>query len=155
MGTRKYPDTPRVYLDMDGPLADFDAAYKAHGLEPKHFKRVAGAYLNLPVVPGALEAVRFIETLNLQVFLLTKIPSCNPYAATEKLLWVEKHLPALADKVIISSDKGAVGTSRDFLVDDHPEWANADNFPGQVLLFTGDWDAIKAQLAASLTAALR
>lgn len=35
----------------------------------------------------------------------------------------------------MSPDKGCVGTKQDFLIDDHPEWANAHNFAGQVIKF--------------------
>lgn len=142
MGSRTYPDTPRVYFDLDGVLADFVRAAQEHGIDPAHFKRVAGAYLSLPLMAGAVEAVERAQNLGLQVFALTKIPTSNPYAATEKLLWIRTHLPALDDKVIISSDKGAVGTARDFLIDDHPQWANAKNFPGTLIHFKNDWEEV-------------
>lgn len=152
MGVRTYPDTPRVYFDFDGTLADFVGAAAAHGMEPKQFKRVAGAFLELPLIPGAVEAIERAQALGLQVFGLTKIPAINPYAATEKLLWAHRHLPMLHDKVIISSDKGAVGTERDFLIDDMPQWANAKNFPGTVIHFQGDWEAVFAVITAKLAA---
>lgn len=142
MAERHYPDIPRVYFDMDGVLADFERSAHEHSMDPAHFKRVAGAYLDLPVVPGALEALGSIERAGFLVFVLTKIPASNPYAATEKLLWARRHLPALEDRIIITPDKGAVGRSRDFLIDDHPEWANARNFPGTLLHFSGDWAPI-------------
>jgi 5'(3')-deoxyribonucleotidase len=66
----------------------------------------------------------------------TKIPSKNPYAAAEKLIWMSKHLHILHDRVIITPDKGCIGTKRDYLIDDHPEWANAHNFEGTILKFT-------------------
>ena len=145
MGVREYSDKPRVYLDMDGVIADFDRAAREHEMEPKHFKRVAGAYLDLEPMPGAVEAVAHLESAGFLVFALTKVPRSNPYAATEKLLWARRHFPSLEDRIIITPDKGAVGTARDFLVDDHPDWANAHNFPGTVVHFTGDW--AKARLA--------
>lgn len=146
MGIRTYPDTPRVYLDMDGPLANFDKAALEHGMDPSHFKRVAGAYLNLEPTPGAKAAVAALLAAGFQVFALTKTPKSNPYAATEKLLWVRHHFPDLDDKVIISSDKGAVGTPRDFLVDDHPEWANANKFAGTIVHFKFDWTESLAEI---------
>lgn len=147
MGVMTYPNKPRVYLDMDGVLADFDRAAHEHGMDPAHFKRVAGAYFGMEPVPGAIEAVRQMEAMGFLTFGLTKIPRSNPYAATEKLLWARHHFPSIADRIIISPDKGAVGTARDFLVDDHPEWANANNFPGTVIRFEGDWSAVLGAMA--------
>lgn len=69
--------------------------------------------------------------------MMTKIPSENPYAASEKLMWMHHHLPEIEDHIIITPDKGCVGSSKDFLVDDFPEWANAHNFPGTVIQFGG------------------
>lgn len=142
MGVRTYPDSPRVYFDFDGTLANLLPAAEAHNLPISVFKRLAGAFLNLPLMPGAVEAVDRVEAMGLQPFGLTKIPSSNPYAATDKLLWASRNIPKLDDKVIISSDKGAVGTPRDFLVDDMPDWANANNFRGTVIHFKGDWEHV-------------
>jgi len=136
MGVRFYPDLPRVYLDMDGPLADFDLYCQLKGLNPKEAKRYSGTYLSLPPTVDAIDAVEFlISKRNLDLFVLSKIPSENPGAATEKHFWLERHLPALASRLILSPDKGCVGSKRDFLVDDHPEWANADKFPGEIITF--------------------
>jgi hypothetical protein len=152
MGVRTYPDTPRVYFDFDGTLADLLRAAEAQNMPVAVFKRLAGAFLNLPVMPGAVDAVDRVLAMGLQAFGLTKIPSSNPYAATEKLLWAARHLPQLDDKVIIASDKGAVGTARDFLVDDMPGWANANNFPGTVIHFKGDWAPVFGDIERTLAA---
>lgn len=146
MGVRHYPDIPRVYFDFDGVIADFEKGATLHNLHPKQFKRVAGAYLNLDPLEGAWEAVQEVIRRGYQIFGLTKCPDENPYSAMEKLLWVKEHFPMLDGRVIISPDKGAVGSARDFLVDDHPEWANAHNFPGTILKFERNWDYILSQL---------
>lgn len=136
MGVRVYPDLPRIYLDMDGPLADFDKYCVQRGYEPEQAKKYSGTYLNLPPTTGSLETViELLEMHRFDIFVLSKIPSENPGAATEKHFWLERFFPPLAKKLILSPDKGCVGTPRDFLVDDHPEWANAHNFPGTILHF--------------------
>lgn len=121
---------------MDGPLADFDLYCTQRGLDPKEAKRYSDTYLNLPPTKGAIEHVaELLEMNKLYLFVLSKIPAENPGAATEKHFWLERYFPPLASRLILSPDKGCVGTPRDFLVDDHPEWANAHNFPGTILHF--------------------
>lgn len=149
MGVRNYPDLPRFYVDMDGPLAAFDMMAARLGIDIKMLKRIAGVYRQMPVTTGAKEAIAALLAMGYPVFALTKIPQANPYAATEKLLWIHDEFPNIGENVIIAPDKGCVGTSRDFLVDDHPEWANAHNFEGTVLHFKDDWEEIiQAAMAA-------
>ena len=137
MSVRDYPDNPRVYLDMDGVIADFERDMIEKGLSAKQLKVIPGSYRNLRPMPSAVEGVHKIIELGFFVIVLTKIPSENPFAATEKILWLNEHFPILEDHIIITPDKGCVGERRDFLVDDHPEWANAHNFPGTIIKFGG------------------
>ena len=137
MSVRTYNPGPRIYLDMDGPLADFDAAAKKHNIHPSKLKLLTGAYMSLPVTEGALHAVGQLLANKKEVFVLTKIPSQNAVAATEKIVWLRNNFPNLGDRIIISPDKGCIGTPADVLVDDHPEWANAHNFPGDIIKFGG------------------
>lgn len=135
MGVRNYSGAPRVYVDMDGVIADFDGAMKKHGVTGDSLKTIRGIYQELDEVHGAHEALNKLKGMGFEIFILTKIPASNPHAATEKLLWVAAHFPHLHDQVIITPDKGAVGTIRDYLVDDRPDWANANNFPGTLIHF--------------------
>ncbi|MFK4132450.1 hypothetical protein ACI2KR_09245 [Pseudomonas luteola] len=141
MGARLYPKTPRVYLDQDGPLFDFEAGAKSRGMSFEHYKQMAGAFISLEVTKGAIEAVQSIWDMGYEPWVMTKAPDSNPYAATEKLLSINTHFPSLRGRVDITSDKGK-GRSCDFLVDDHPEWANASNFNGTVILFKDNWPEI-------------
>jgi 5'(3')-deoxyribonucleotidase len=148
MGIRNYLDIPRIYLDMDGVIVDFERECERLGLPPKQLKLVPGIYRDMKPIEGAIFAINSLLDIGehkdlFEIFFLTKIPSENPYSAAEKLLWVNKYLPRVGERVIITPDKGCVGTSRDILVDDHPEWANAHNFPGKIIHFgnhTKDWD---------------
>lgn len=140
MGVREYKDEPRVYIDLDGCLADFESACNAAGLPPSKFKLVPGVYRTLPLIDGAQAAVQRILDAGFEVFILSKCPSKNTGCATEKIEWVHEFFPQLGDYIILTPDKGCVGTGRDFLIDDHPEWANANNFRGTIIHFKGDWN---------------
>lgn len=152
MGVKNYPKTPRAYLDMDGVLADFMASCIALDMKPAQAKLRQGLYRNLPIIEGAREGVLALIKQGWFVFVLSKIPDTNPYAATEKLLWIKEHFPELKERIILSPDKGAVGRPEDYLIDDFPHWANAHNFPGTVLHFGAqgvhvDWASIVAHMA--------
>lgn len=146
MSVRSYPNVPRIYLDMDGVIADFEASCKLLDVHPQRGKLLPGIYRSLPVIPGAVEGVNELLRLGFFVMCLTKIPSKNPGSASEKILWLNEHFPVLKDYIIITPDKGCAGTNRDYLVDDHPEWANASAFPGTIIHFGTEsyknWDQL-------------
>lgn len=145
MGVKNYSNPKRVYFDMDGVLADFEKEALDRKIPFNELKVQIDAYRHLPIMEGAREAVlRFIEA-GYEVFVLTKIPKKNPYAATEKIFWIEDHIPEFEDRIIIAPDKGALGQKGHILIDDHPEWANAHNFAtggGQVIKFERDWNQV-------------
>jgi len=131
---------------MDGVVADYERSADEKGLSYREARFVPGFYLELPVMLGAQDAITALDQAGFEIFFLTKPPSKNPYAASEKLMWMMRHFPKYYDRVIITPDKGCVGYSTDFLVDDHPEWANAHTFRGKVIHFGQqpheNWDAI-------------
>lgn len=146
MGVRHYPDTPRAYCDLDGVLADMEAGAQAVRMPLREFKLQPGAYLHLPKIEGATHAIATLEQRGYQIFVLSKIPTENLGAATEKLVWIKHNFPQLNDRVIITPDKGAVGRKCDFLIDDHPEWANAERFPGCLIHFRNNWGEVLRQM---------
>jgi 5'(3')-deoxyribonucleotidase len=138
MSVKDYPDVQRVYIDLDGPVADFLRKMSECGLPGSEMKLLCGIYKKLDVTPGAIIGVRLLERLGFHTWFLTKIPDENPFSATDKILWVQQYFPRIAERIILSPDKGCVGTERDYLIDDHPEWANAHNFTGRVIKFDRD-----------------
>jgi 5'(3')-deoxyribonucleotidase len=150
MGIRKY-NGPRIYLDMDGVVADFSKAVTKSGLSHAEYKLLRYAFADLDPMEGAKEGIAKIMDLGFEVFICTKIPSGNPLAATEKVEWINKHFPHLGDRIIITPDKGCVGRGCDVLVDDHPEWANAHNFPGAIIRF-GNPSSLGCELVTSFYA---
>lgn len=132
-----------LFIDSDGPVADFDYSLKADGREADVFKLHAGIYLYLPVTRGAVDALQALKELDdadkLRVWILTKTPSNSPYAYTEKVLWYRQHFPWLEDRVILTHDKSLLGSENDMLLDDRPHKANADKFRGTFVYFDPMW----------------
>lgn len=125
----------RIYVDMDGVVADFSLAATQAGLHPKDFKLVKGVYRALAPIPGAIEALEKLHSLGYDIELATKLPHDNAYSATEKILWVYEHLPWLKGHITITSDKGQLGDENDVLIDDRPHKANVSGFKGTFMHF--------------------
>jgi 5'(3')-deoxyribonucleotidase len=121
---------------MDGPLADFERAIIETGQPGNVIKKWKGIFADLHVVPGAVAAVSELMSLQqIDVWVLTKCPDGSTYAASEKQDWLKRKFPAFEDHIILTPDKGAIGRPCDVLVDDHFQWANANNFPGTKIEF--------------------
>lgn len=146
---------PRLYFDLDGVVADFDRACQLSGIPPNEFKLLPGTYFSLPPYPGAIKALERLNAAGCDIWIATKIPTANPGAASEKLHWIQQYLPWLMRKVIITPDKGTLGTSNDYLIDDRPHKANCEDFAGTLLHFgpgkaIPDWDTLLAYLNDTL-----
>lgn len=126
---------PRVFIDMDGVVVDFDAFKTAHNLTGDQVKKMRGAYLSMPAIPGALDAVRSLIGMGYEVWLATKPPTGVPHAYSDKVAWVLEYLPELKRRIIITHDKGLLGGPDDFLCDDRPHKANCEAFTGTLLRF--------------------
>ncbi len=133
---RKYIQPLTIFLDQDGPLADFAAGAQLAGLEPDQAKMTPGFYRSLPPTAGALEALEELHRwAGIQIFVATKIPDRNPLAATEKIEWLHEHAPWLEERIIITPNKACIGKPGDVLVDDRAHKADAGYFPGLFVHF--------------------
>lgn len=109
-----------VFIDMDGVLADFDAAITSGpGYDPPEMF-VPGFFRNLKVIDGAKEAVASIlANPNLEVYIGSKMTSKVPTCATEKVEWIKEHFPELLRSMVLCCDKSLLRGN--FLIDDDVE----------------------------------
>lgn len=132
----------RIYVDMDGVMADFEANLK--GRNPKSVKLMPGTYIRLDPIQGALEAVRTLIASGHDVWIATKTPTHNLLADSEKKHWINEYIPELLDKTIITPDKGCL--RGDVLIDDRPHKANCESFEGTFIHFGSEefptWDEV-------------
>lgn len=125
----------RVFIDMDGVIVDFDAYKTERGMTGDEVKKQPGAYLTMPAIPGAIEAVRSLIGMGFEVWIATKPPTGITFAYADKAAWVLEHLPELKRRIIITHEKGLLGDAGDFLCDDRPHKAKCTEFEGVLLKF--------------------
>jgi len=120
---------PRLFLDADGVLADFDLGVRRLlGMRPKEFiakhgrgtfwKRLAKAgnfYGSLPEMPDA--RLLFDAVKHLQPTILTGLPMGN-WAAAQKVEWAAEHFPGVPIITCMARDKHKHMKPGDVLVDD-------------------------------------
>ena len=125
----------RIFVDMDGVIVDFEAYRYERGLTGDEVKGIYGAYLDMPAIPGALNAVRSLIGMGFEVWIATKPPTGILHAYSDKAAWVLRELPELRRRIIVTHDKGLLGDEGDYLCDDRPHKANCENFKGTLLRF--------------------
>jgi 5'(3')-deoxyribonucleotidase len=149
---------PRLFLDADGVLADFDlAARRLLGMRPKAFiakhgramfwKRLANApnfYGSLPEMADArklFDAVRHLEPT-----ILTGLP-IGTWAAPQKVEWAAEHFPGVPIATCLARDKHKHMKPGDVLVDDREKHRAAYEEAGVVFVHHKNAEASLRQLA--------
>lgn len=126
----------RVFVDMDGVIVDYDGYKHAHGLSGEAAKQRVGSYRCMAPIPGALAALQTLRDWGFEVWLASKPPTGVPHAYADKVGWVLDHVPDLAERLILTPNKGLLGDAGDYLCDDRPRKAHCDEFVGTVIPFT-------------------
>lgn len=138
-----------ICVDMDDVMCDYTNTFNNQvklNPEQKFPQSVQGFFKNLPEIEGAIEAVKYLNSMaGFQIYILTAPSERNPLCYTEKRIWIENHLGfEYVSKLIISSNKGLI--KADYLIDDYIEGKGQENFEGTLLQFGSnkfpDWNAI-------------
>lgn len=137
----KYKDNQvRVFVDMDGCLAEFKQPNRFEDLFEKNY------FLNLRPHANIVETVKALDkNQNYEVYILSSVLQESKYAKQEKALWLKQYLPELNEEQIIFSqcNKSKVAfvpngiKETDILLDDYnlnlKEWKLAGARPIKVV----------------------
>lgn len=143
-----------ILVDMDGVLADCEAAFEKRvrnrlpidpiplderdtfyaedqygekwGPTLRAYMTETGFFRDLEPVDGAMLGVHKLQQAGHDVWICTS-PITSPNCFSEKFEWVQKWLPSLQRKIILTKDKTLV--HGDVLIDDKPEIAGANPNP--------------------------
>ena len=150
---------PRLFLDADGVLANFDeGAKRLLGMDPRAFeakygrgtfwKRLANArdfYGSLPELPDA--RLLFDGVKHLKPTILTGLP-LGSWAAPQKVKWAAEHFPGVPIITCMARDKHRHMERRDVLVDDRENHRAAYEAAGVVFVHHKNAEDSLRQLAA-------
>jgi len=136
---------PRLFLDADGVLADFDSGTRRLlGVRPKQFiaKHGRGAFWRelakaenfygaLPEMPDA--RLLFNAVRHLKPTILTGLP-LGSWAAPQKVEWAAEHFPGVPIITCMARDKHKHMNEGDVLVDDREKHRAAYEEAGVVFV---------------------
>ena len=144
----------RVYVDMDGVLADFyNTAKKFLKENPQQpFPQSRwGFFLSLPEIENAISSFKELEK-DYDMWILTRPSVKNVNCYTEKAQWLLDHIGGdILDRTIMSCNKSLV--KGDYLIDDQLEYGQTE-FEGKFLHFGSadypDWKTVVEYLKKEL-----
>lgn len=146
-----------LYVDMDNVLVDFQSGIsRLPGQVILEYEgrldEVPGIFALMDPVVGAIDSYTELAE-RFDTYILSTSPWGNPSAWSDKLLWVKKHLGAIAYKRLILTHHKNLNSGH-FLIDDCTK-NGADQFAGEHIHFGSyrfpDWATIAAYLRGKET----
>lgn len=125
----------RIFIDMDGVMVDFEGYMIGNNLTAEQVKNKPNAYFEMLPIKGAIESIRELLKLNLDIRVATKAPTGNYLAYADKVRWILEWIPELKRDIILTHDKGLLGNENDYLIDDRIHKANCMEFKGTIIHF--------------------
>ncbi|MGV8878379.1 MAG: 5' nucleotidase, NT5C type [Sphingobacteriaceae bacterium] len=152
-----------IAIDMDGVMADVEQQFidwyeRDYGVKVSRdalrgisereafpdktavwkFVNTAGFFRTLPVMPGAVSAVKKLME-DFDVYIVSAAMEF-PQSLAEKHAWLLEHFPFISWKnIVLCGDKSIIDT--DFLIDDHCK--NLDFCKGKAIMFAAGHNAYK------------
>ena len=110
-----------LYIDMDNVIVDFPSAFpKIPQSMLQQYEdnkdEIDGIFGLMDPMPNALSSIAFLSN-HFEIYILSTAPWNNPSAWSDKLLWIQKHLPVIAYKRLILSHHKNLNQG-DYLIDD-------------------------------------
>ena len=125
----------RIYVDMDGVIADFEKAKKGLSIALQKRPDLHVDYLHLDVMPGAEEALSYLNEHH-EVFIASTPPWTRPEVWSDKRVWLEQNFPYLKRKLILTHRKDLL--IGDVLIDDS-QYRGQPDFKGNWFWFNQNW----------------
>jgi len=155
-------DTPQIFLDLDGVMADFEGHFlKQFGVPHDSFNdaemwkkinSVQHYFLDMEVMEGAYEFFNYLEQFN--PIILTACPRSNYQAAAiQKRQWVRKNLSQDIMILPILGGKNKamfIHQEGDILIDDMAKNCNSWTEHGGYAIMHTDFENTKNQLEKAL-----
>ena len=125
----------RIYVDMDGVIADFDKAKKLLPEKQQGRPDLYVDYLYLDVIPGAEKALSYLNEHH-EIFIASTPPWTRPEVWSDKRIWLEQNFPYLKRKLILTHRKDLL--IGDVLIDDS-QYRGQPDFKGEWFWFNKNW----------------
>lgn len=142
--------SPRVFLDCDGVLADFERGFldltghQARAFEDAHgeaeFWRVIREhgrfFASLPLMADAMELYEGVK--HLQPTILTGCPAAEPWVRPQKAAWTVQHFPRCPVVMCRSAEKAMFAKPGDVLIDDWDRYRDKWRAAGGIFIHHAD-----------------